>query len=60
MNYLNVKAAYIEESAEIALATQKQIDRLCREVGSDLPQQRYDNAVEELEWLMAEARAEFG
>jgi len=60
MNYLNVKAAYIEESAEIALATQKQIDRLCREVGSDLPQQRYDAAVEELEWLMAEARAEFG
>ena len=54
MTYLQVKAHYIDEEMEIALATQKQIDRLCREVGSDHPQMVYDLYQEELQSLMAE------
>ena len=54
MTYLQVKAHYIDEEMEIALATQEQIDRLCREVGSDRPQMIYDLYQEELESLMAE------
>ena len=54
MTYLEVKAHYINEEMEIALATQKQIDRLCKEVGSDRPRMIYDLYQEELEALMAE------
>ena len=57
MTYLDVKAHYINEEMEIALATQKQIDRLCKEVGSDHPQMVYDLYQEELEALMAEVSA---
>jgi hypothetical protein len=39
---------------EIALATQKQIDRLCEEIGTDHPQMVYDLYKEELACLMAE------
>jgi hypothetical protein len=54
MTYLEVKAHYINEEMEIALATQKQIDRLCKEVGTDHPQMVYDLYKEELAYLMAE------
>ena len=52
MTYLDVKAHYINEEMEIALATQKQIDRLCKEVGSDRPQMVYDLYQEELEAML--------
>lgn len=54
MTYLQVKGHYIDEEMEIALATQKQIDRLCKELGSDHPQMVYDLYKEELEYLISE------
>ena len=54
MNYLAVKGHYVNEEMEIALATQKQINRLCREVGTDHPQMLYDSYKEELDAMMAE------
>ena len=54
MTYLEVKAHYINEEMEIALATQKQIDRLCKEVETDHPQMVYDLYKEELAYLISE------
>ena len=54
MNYLAVKGHYVNEEMEIALATQKQIDRLCKELDSDHPQMIYDLYQEELDAMMAE------
>ena len=54
MTYLEVKAHYINEEMEIALATQKQIDRLCKEIGTDHPQMVYDLYQEELDSLIAD------
>lgn len=54
MTYLEVRAHYINEEMEIALATPKQIERLCAELGSDHPQMVYDLYQEELESMLAE------
>jgi hypothetical protein len=54
MTYREIKEAYLNEEMEIALATQKQIDRLCKEIGTDHPQMIYDLYQEELECMMAE------
>ena len=53
MTYLEVRAHYINEEMEIALATQKQIERLCKELSSDHPQMMHDLYQEELESMMA-------
>jgi hypothetical protein len=55
-----VRRWYETENPEIALATQAQIDKLCEELGHDMPQMQYDMAREELDSLIAEAKAEFG
>ena len=63
--YEQVKKHYFNESSEIALATQKQIDRLERELErhpdyeASSVQCVYGMALEELEYLTEEARQEF-
>lgn len=58
MTYLQVKGHYIDEELEFALATQKQVTRLCKEIGNDHPQMLYDSYKEELDFLVAELNAE--
>tara|TARA_R110002167_G_scaffold199047_1_gene402228 strand:+ start:335 stop:535 length:201 start_codon:yes stop_codon:yes gene_type:complete len=58
--YEQVKKHYFNESSDIALATQDQIDRLERELDrhpdyeSSSVQCHYDMALEELDFLIAE------
>jgi len=59
MTYDQVKQAYHDEMTEICLASQEQIDRLCAEIGNDLPQVRYDNASEEMDAMYFDALKEF-
>ena len=59
--YKKVKALYFKDSSDIALATQKQIDRLIKELnhGSGDVQKMYDLHVERYEYLLAENKQEF-
>ena len=60
MKYTKVKQAWFAESSDLTLATQKQIDKLCNEIGNDYPQMRWDNLQEEMACLIADAKLEFG
>ena len=60
MKYTEVKQAWFAESSDLTLATQKQIDKLCSEIGNDYPQMRWDNLQEEMACLIADAKLEFG
>ena len=66
MNYQQVKQAYMDESFDLALATQKQITKLEAEFersgdehGADWVQSRYDDMKEELHGLTQSMLAEF-
>ena len=60
MKYTEVKQAWFAESSDLTLATQKQINKLCNEIGNDYPQMRWDNLQEEMACLIAAAKLEFG
>jgi hypothetical protein len=67
MNYKQVKAAWFEESFDLVMATQAQITKLENEFirtgnehGADWVQSRYDDFKEEMQYMMADAHAEFG
>ena len=61
MNKSNeIAKAYADESAELALFSYDEILAYADETGNDDILTYYENAKEELEYLMADARIEFG
>lgn len=54
MTYNEIKAAYQNEEMEFGLATQAQVDKLCKELDTDIPQMRWDDYQKELQSMMAE------
>ena len=54
MTYAQVKAAWLEESFDLALATQEQIERLCEDLENGDPLARWDDYQEDLRCMVAE------
>lgn len=52
MTYTEVKQAYLNGHLELALATPKQIDKLCCEMKTDQPLEHYDMCQEELNYMI--------
>ena len=54
MTYAEVKAAWINESLDLVMATPAQIDKLQAELGNEWVGLRYDDYQEEMRCMMAE------
>ena len=59
MTYREVREAWFDEASELGLADVEQITRLCSELGSDQPFERWDNIQEELEFMIEEMKMEY-
>ena len=59
LTFAEIRGYYLNDMLEIALATPEQIARLCIEMENDIPLRVYDNAKEELAYMVSDAVGEF-
>ena len=55
-----VEENFRNEAFELMFATEAQIDKLCHKLNDDLPRMLWDSFNEDMAYMIAEAKREFG